>query len=108
KLPATGSDDCVSHGSSREKKPAKIPQIAGVGKRKGRLHRVAAVCAVLSASASGGFWLGCGFIGFASDFSIQRFIALRRDVPGKAARHRSFHQLGPEALVAKDLTRALH
>ena len=102
KLPATGSDDCVSHGSSREKKTPKIPQIAGLGKRKGRLRRVAAVCAVLSAFALSGFGLGCGFIRFANDFSIQRFIALRRDVPGKIARHCSFHQLGPEALVAED------
>jgi hypothetical protein len=34
KLPATSSDDCVSHSFSGEKKPPKIPQITGLGKRK--------------------------------------------------------------------------
>ena len=34
KLPATGSDDCISHSFSGEKKPATIPHSGAVGKRK--------------------------------------------------------------------------
>src|ERR671918_1260247 len=33
-LPATSSDDCVSHSFPGEKKPSTIPQIARFGKRK--------------------------------------------------------------------------
>jgi hypothetical protein len=36
-LPATSSDDCVSHSFSGEKKPPKVPQTGGVGKRKALL-----------------------------------------------------------------------
>src|ERR1700758_1400616 len=37
KLPAASLDNCVSHKPfSGEKKPAKIPQMAGLGKRKAR------------------------------------------------------------------------
>ena len=34
KLPATSPDDCVSHSFLGEKKPPKIPHIAGLSKRK--------------------------------------------------------------------------
>src|SRR5258705_2083110 len=36
KLPATSSDDCVSHSFSGEKKPATIPHLSALGKRKAR------------------------------------------------------------------------
>src|SRR6266513_2979811 len=34
KLPATSSDDCVSHSFSGEKKPPTIPHLTALGKRK--------------------------------------------------------------------------
>jgi hypothetical protein len=36
KLPATSSDDCVSHSFSGEKKPSTIPRLSRIGKRKAR------------------------------------------------------------------------
>ena len=50
KLPATSSDDCVSHSFSGEKKPSKIPHLSALGKRKRIAQR--AECAVLSALLS--------------------------------------------------------
>src|SRR5919106_2592363 len=35
-LPATSSDDCVSHSFPGEKKPATIPHLSALGKRKPR------------------------------------------------------------------------
>jgi hypothetical protein len=49
KLPPTSSDDCVSHSFFGEKKPPKIPQVTGLGKRKAASQNLAVVCAVPSA-----------------------------------------------------------
>jgi hypothetical protein len=127
KLPATGSDDCVSHNLSAGEKAAQNPTDASVWQtEKGGYTARAAACAILSASSFGRatshassaedsehYMHAChqlrrSFVAVADKLSIKSFIALRRDVPGEIARHRTFHQLGPEALVAEDLTRALY
>src|SRR5438093_9484007 len=48
-----------------------------------------------------------GFVSCTNEFSVQRFVALRRRIPRKIARHCPFHQPRPDAPVLKDSPRTL-
>src|ERR1043166_2868905 len=71
KLPATSSDDCVSHTFSGEKKPPTIPHVSPLGNRKPERRW--------------GLALRGSFIRCADKLRIQSFIAPRRHVPRKIA-----------------------
>src|SRR5262245_49360174 len=79
KLPATSSDDCVSHSFSGEKEPPTIPHPSRFGKRKAGSPNLAVA------------WLRCGLRRAAHDFPIQSFIPLRRCVPGTIPCYRAIH-----------------
>src|SRR6266404_343091 len=59
-------------------------------------------------SWKGAMTLRHGFVGRPNEFSVQRFVTLRGRIPGKIARHRAFHESGPELPIPEHLSSAFH
>jgi hypothetical protein len=125
KLPATSPDDCVSHSFSGGEKAVQNPIDRRSWQTESAILLEAQICHHFNGSdtaarrpypsevgADNPFLLGRrlrgDLIGRADEFSIQRFIALSREVPRKIASHRTFHQLRPKALVTEDVARPFH
>jgi hypothetical protein len=96
KLPAASLDNCVSHEPERKSRPNFH---RWVGLTSGKLGQHAGPWPYRSR---------CRFVGGVHKVSVKSFVALCGGVPGKIARHRPFHQLGPELPIAEDLPRAFN
>jgi hypothetical protein len=96
KLPAASLDNCVSHEPERKSRPNFH---RWVGLTSGKLGQHTGARA---------YRLRRSFVGPGNKVPVESFVALCGGIPGKIARHRPFHQLGPEPPIAEDLPGALN
>jgi hypothetical protein len=96
KLSAASLDNCVSHEPERKSRP-NFHRWVGLTRGKLAQH-----------TGARAYRLRSSFVGPGNKVSVESFVALCGGIPGKIARHRPFHQLGPELPIAEDLPRALN